>query len=91
MLRIYNTDTIVSVEIFFNTKNEVTKIYFHRKADKAIIIINGDKSKYFEHIELTILNILNDKPFFSITKLEQAVLDRIAQLEKKDDEFENRV
>jgi len=90
MRKIYNATEINSVELFFNSKTNKTKIYFYQNSNTFDINIDGDKSKYFEHIEITILNKLNEKMFFSIDKLEQAIIERITQLEKKDKEFEER-
>ena len=90
---------IVKLETIRNESVPVTEktvVYYHYKNDvhlnepRKLFEFEGDKSKYFDAIELTIVTMLNDKPFFSLNTMKKSVAERIVSLEKKDKEYDDK-
>jgi len=89
---------IVKLETTRNEDFSIDKtiVYYHYKNDvhlnepRKLFEFEGDKSKYFDAIELTIITILNDKLFFSLNTMKKSVTERIINLEKKDKEYNEK-
>ena len=91
---IFNVKEIDEVAITatnkINTPEHGIMISFTGQGINNRIIINNANEKHIDLVELTILNVLNDKQFFSFQKLELNIRERLKQAEKKDKEYDEK-
>lgn len=92
MSKIFNTKKINKISISnIKEMNKIkTAIEFDGESIREFIKLDGDKLQFSEIIDQTILNTLNEQKFFSMAKLELAINQRIAQAEKKQQEYTDK-
>ena len=87
-----NDIQLFKIELYKKGDELFTEFYVETidKRHENVLNVKGDKSRYFDPLETTVLTILNERKFFSLKGLRTAIETRLDNLEKQENEYKNK-